>query len=286
MEQTMRLKNSNQDNSQDLSKPTYNASGRSFSGWLGGKSQLARTIIEMMPEHAHYCEVFGGAGWVLFKKSPSKIETINDINGDLINLYRVFKYHLEALLQEFETQLISRDEFERLKVIPSHTLTDIQRAARFYYLLRTCFGAKVSDPNFFNHAERKGNLKLGDELRQVLTAIHERLQKVTVENRNFDALIHKMDRPDTLFYLDPPYYNCENYYGKDIFSRDDFVKLRDILKNIKGKFILSLNDVPEVRELFGEFHLQSKKIRWSLNTESTDENNGKELIITNFELPE
>lgn len=282
----MRLNNSNRDNSQDLSKPSYNPSGRSFSGWLGGKSQLARTIIEMMPEHTHYCEVFGGAGWVLFKKSPSKLETINDINGDLINLYRVFKYHLDALLREFETQLISRDEFERLKAIPSNTLTDIQRAARFYYLLRTCFGAKISEPNFFSHVERPRHLKLGDELRQVLTSIHERLQKVTIENRNFDVLINKMDRPDTLFYLDPPYYNCENYYGKDIFSREDFIKLRDILKNIKGKFILSLNDIPEVRDLFADFNIHAKTIRWSLNNASSDENNGKELIITNFELPE
>ena len=269
-----------------LSKPTYNASGRSFSGWLGGKSQLARTIIDMMPEHKHYCEVFGGAGWVLFKKSTSTLETINDVNGDLINLYRVFKYHPEALEKEFETQLISREEFERLKAEKNTSLTDVQRAARFYYLLRTCFGAKIAEPNYFSHVERKPHLKLGDELKSVLANIHQRLQKVNIENRNFDVLISKMDRPDTLFYLDPPYYNCENYYGKDIFSRSDFEKLRDLLKNIKGKFILSLNDVPAVRELFEGFYFHTKQIRWSLNCNSQDENNGKELIITNFEIPE
>lgn len=277
----MRLRTTNQESN----KPTYNASGRSFSGWLGGKSQLARTIIEMMPEHKHYCEVFGGAGWVLFKKTPSQLETINDINGDLINLYRVFKYHPEALLTEFSTLLVARDEFERLKATPSHLLTDIQRASRFYYLLRTCFGAKIENPNFFSHVERAPHLKLGEDLREFLTKIHERLQKVNIENRNFDVLIEKMDRPDTLFYLDPPYYNCEKYYGKDIFSRDDFLKLRDILKNIKGKFILSLNDVPEVRSIFEDFHIQSKKIRWSVGIHSTNENNGKEVIITNY-IPE
>ena len=270
----------------EVSQPTYNASGHSFSGWLGGKSQLARTIIDMMPEHHHYCEVFGGAGWVLFKKTASKLETINDINGDLVNLYRVFKYHPDALVQEFETQLISRDEFERLKASNSNTLTDIQRAARFYYLLRTCFGAKVAEPNFFSHVERKPHLKLGDELKSALSKIHHRLQKVNIENRNFDILIQKMDRPTTLFYLDPPYYNCENYYGKDIFSREDFAKLNDILRNIQGKFILSLNDVPEVRELFKGFYFQTKKIRWSLNCQSQDENNGKEIIITNFKIPD
>lgn len=276
----MRLKETNPN------KPTYNASGRSFSGWLGGKSQLARTIIEMMPEHKHYCEVFGGAGWVLFKKTPSTLETINDINGDLVNLYRVFKYHPEALLTEFSTQLISRDEFERLKATPSHLLTDIQRAARFYYLLRTCFGAKIENPHFFSHVERPPHLKMGEELKEFLTKIHERLQKVNIENRNFDVIIQKMDRPDTLFYLDPPYYNCEKYYGKDIFSRDDFLKLRDILKNIKGKFILSLNDVPEVREIFADFNICSKKIRWSVNAHTDNENNGKEVIITNYQNPE
>lgn len=273
-------------NPSTLTKPTYNASGRSFSGWLGGKSQLARTIIDMMPEHKHYCEVFGGAGWVLFKKSTSTLETINDVNGDLINLYRVFKYHPEALEKEFETQLISREEFERLKAEKNTSLTDIQRAARFYYLLRTCFGAKVSEPNFFSHVERQPHLKLGDDLKTVLSAIHQRLQKVNIENRNYDVLIQKMDREDTLFYLDPPYYNCEKYYGKDIFSRDDFIKLRELLKNIKGKFILSLNDIPEVRELFDGFYFHTKQIRWSLNSKAHDENNGKELIITNYQIPD
>ena len=109
---------------------------------------------------------------------------------------------------------------------------------------------------------------------------------MNIENRNFDTLIQKMDRPTTLFYLDPPYYNCENYYGKDIFSREDFAKLNEILRNIQGKFILSLNDVPEVRELFKGFYFQTKKIRWSLNCQSQDENNGKEIIITNFKIPD
>ncbi|WP_445115023.1 DNA adenine methylase [Acinetobacter sp. WZC-1] len=273
-------------NQENQVKPTYNASGKPFSGWLGGKSQLARTIIDMMPEHRHYCEVFGGAGWVLFKKTPSPIETINDINGDLINLYRIFKHHPDALIHEFETLLLSRDEFERLKSTPPNICTDIQRAARFYYLLRSCFGANVASPSFFAQVERPNGLKRGNDLKTLLSAVHKRLQNVCIENRNFDALIERWDRPSTLFYLDPPYYNCEKYYGKDIFSRDDFIKLRDILKNIKGKFILSLNDVPEVREIFAGFYFHAEKIRWSYNSKTQNENNGKELIITNFKIPD
>lgn len=267
---------------QTENRVTYNPSGRSFSGWLGGKSQLARTIIELMPEHKFYCEVFAGAAWVLFKKTPSFGETVNDINGDLINLYRVFKYHPDALLKEFETQLISRDEFQRAKSEVATSLTDVQRAARFYYMLRTCFGARIHNPNFTSHTLRPANLKLGEELGELLQKIHHRLQRVTIENLPYDQLILQKDHEDMLFYLDPPYYQCENYYGKDIFSRDDFIKLRDILKNIKGKFILSLNDVPQVREIFADFNFIEKKIRWSLSQTSNKDHLGNELIITNF----
>ncbi|WAU72949.1 MULTISPECIES: DNA adenine methylase [unclassified Acinetobacter] len=269
-------------NNQNESNVTYNPSGRSFSGWLGGKSQLARTIIELMPEHRYYCEVFAGAAWVLFKKTPSYGETINDINGDLINLYRVFKYHPDALVKEFETQLICRDEFLRARSEESKSLTDIQRAARFYYLLRTCYGARIHNPSFSSHTIRPGNLKLGEDLREFLQTIHQRLQRVTIENLSYDHLILQKDHKDMLFYLDPPYYQCEKYYGNDIFSRDDFIKLRDILKNIEGKFILSLNDVPQVREIFADFYFIEKKIRWSVNATSTNEQLGNELIITNF----
>jgi DNA adenine methylase len=263
-------------------QPSYNASGHSFSGWLGGKAQLARTIVDMMPAHNHYCEVFAGAAWVLFKKTPSKAETINDINGELINLYRIMRYHFEALLTEFELQLNSRDEFYRLRNVDPSTLTDIQRAGRFYYLLRTCYGARIQSPTFASSGTRPIRLKLAEELREHLGQIHQRLQKVTIENQSYDQLIPRMDCKNTLFYIDPPYYDCENYYGKGIFGKADFYTLRDLLKGIKGKFILSLNDVPEVREIFKDFKIQSKQIRWSVNAASTSEANGKEVLITNF----
>ena len=112
--------------------PQYNPKGHSFSGWLGGKSQLARTIIDLMPEHKTYVEVFGGAGWVLFKKTASPVEVINDVNDDLINLYRVLKYHFDAFLTEFENTLFSRTVFNEMRK-NDRGLTDIQRAAIFHF---------------------------------------------------------------------------------------------------------------------------------------------------------
>lgn len=259
----------------------YNPKGHSFSGWLGGKSQLARTIIELMPAHKTYVEVFGGAGWVLFKKTPSATEVINDINDDLINLYRVIKFHFDAFLAEFDQLLFSRTIFNEMHK-NDRGLTDIQRAAKFYYLLRASFGCQL-DGSFSYSKERKSRLKLGDELRTHLQSIHARLQQVIIENAGYDYVIKRMDSPDTLFYLDPPYWDCENMYGKGIFGKDDFYALKEQLDEIKGKFILSLNDVPEVRELFKDYNMQHKKIRWSVNNRAAaEDHNGNELIICNF----
>lgn len=264
----------------NLVKPQYNSKGHSFSSWVGGKSQLARTIIDLMPEHKTYVEVFGGAGWVLFKKTPSKVECINDINDDLVNLYRVLKYHFNAFLEEFETTLFSRTQFDEYR--KNKGQTDIQRAVAFYYLLRGAFGSKLNG-TFAYHPKNSISLKLGEELRLHLTQIHERLQKVIVENTSYDYVINRMDSKDTLFYLDPPYWNCEKMYGKGIWSKEDFYKLKEQLDGISGKFILSLNDTPEVRELFKEYKMTSKKINWSLNPKAAQEkHNGNELIIYNF----
>ena len=264
----------------NLTKPQYNSKGHSFSGWLGGKSQLARTIIDLMPAHKTYVEVFGGAGWVLFKKTPSEVECINDINDDLVNLYRVLKFHFDAFLQEFEHTLFARTQFDEYR--KNSGQTDIQRAAAFYYLLRGAFGCKL-DGTFSYSRDRHSRLKLGEQLKEHLQQIHERLQAVTIENASYDYVIKRLDGDETLFYLDPPYWNCENMYGKGIWAKEDFYKLKEQLDAISGKFILSLNDTPEVRELFKGYNMTTKKINWSINAKASQEkHNGNELIIYNF----
>lgn len=263
-----------------LTSPQYNPKGHSFSGWLGGKSQLSRTIIDLMPEHKTYVEVFGGAGWVLFKKTPSAVELINDINDDLINLYRIIKYHFDAFLTEFELLLFSRTTFNEIKQFPGQT--DIQRAVQFYYMLRAAFGCQLNG-SFTYSKDRASRMRLGERLKEHLISIHQRLQNVIIENASYDYVINRMDSIDTLFYLDPPYWDCENAYGKGIWNKQDFYKLKEKLDSIQGKFILSLNDVPEIRELFKDYKMTHRKIRWTVNSKAAHaEHNGNELIIYNF----
>jgi DNA adenine methylase len=245
--------------------------------WLGGKSQLADRIVQRMPPHETYCEVFAGAAWVLFRKPPSRIEIINDINGELITLYRCVKHHLAELVAQFRWMLVAREEFDAFLRTPADTLTDIQRAARFYYLSKSAFGAKVRGPTFGIAASGQPRLNLL-RLEEDLSEAHVRLARVWIEHKPYSAVIDRFDRPGTLFYVDPPYWGCEGDYGVDLFSRDDFQQLAELLGRVKGRFILSLNDVPEVREIFGGFSIEAVQTRYSINNSKGSERIGEVLI--------
>ncbi|QIL81804.1 DNA adenine methylase [Diaphorobacter sp. HDW4A] len=249
--------------------------------WLGGKSRLADRIIEVMPDHQTYCEVFAGAAWVLFKKPESKVEIINDINSDLTNLYRCVKHHLGELVLQFRWMLVARDEFERLLATPTETLTDIQRAARFYYLAKSSFGARIVKPTFGIAATAPSRLNL-TRIEEDLSEAHLRLSRVYIENRPFDQVILRFDKAGTLFYLDPPYWNSEKEYGENIFSREDFGRLAEILDGVKGKFILSLNDTAGVRETFANFQIAAVKTRYSFSNYAKKEVG--EVLISNFPM--
>lgn len=249
----------------------------SFIAWIGGKKLLRKTIMNKFPEahtYDRYIEVFGGAGWVLFGKEPGRhLEVFNDIDSNLINLYRCIKYHCEALQKELDWLLISREQFfDSKNQLDTRGLTDIQRAARYFLLIKISFGA---DRRTFG--TNKKNLSNSIEY---LPEIKERLKNVVIENRDFETLIKVYDRPQALFYLDPPYVGTERYYDSG-FGEDDHRRLNAVLKGIKGKFILSYNDDDFVRELYSDFSIENVSRNSNL-TNKKDAGEYKELIIKNF----
>lgn len=249
--------------------------------WVGGKSKLTSTIIPLIPQHQCYVEVFAGAAWVLFRKEPSKVEVINDINGDLITLYRVIQNHLEEFVRYFKWSLVSRDEFERLQRVDETTLTDIQRSARFYYLLKNAFGAKACNQSFGVANSSKPRLNLL-RLEEDLSEAHLRLSRVTIENLSYEQIIKRYDGKEVFFYIDPPYWNCESDYGKGIFNKTDFERLRDVLVDCQGQWLVSINNVPQIRTLFADFEIKEVKTQYSIASQSTK--NVTELLIANYKL--
>ena len=257
---------------------------KSFLSYYGGKSLLARKIIPKIPEHTCYCEVFAGAAWLLFKKEESKVEIINDINKDLVTLYRVIKHHLEEFIRYLKWILVAREEFSRFKAENPETLTDIQRAVRFYYLMRTGYGAKVIGQTFSIGPTRSSSLNLL-RIEEELSAAHLRLSRVYIENTNYQRLIERFDRAETFFYIDPPYHGCEEDYGKGIFSREDFTKLRDVVEGIQGRFIMSINNTPEIRKLFRDYAIEEVKTSYTISG-ADKQQKVTELLIRNYELPQ
>ncbi len=247
--------------------------------YIGGKSKLAQAIIGHFPEHKCYVEVFAGAANVFFRKEPSHTEVLNDINSDLITLYRVVKHHLEEFYRQLKWLLVSRDEFERFQQIPPETLTDIQRAARYYYLAKTSFGGRVAGQSFGYAPSSPPRFNLM-RIEEDLSAAHLRLSRVYIENLSYGEILKRYDRPYSLFYLDPPYYNNEDDYGKGIFGKPDFPLLSETLAKIDGRFILSINDVPEIRHIFSGFDIIPVTTHYTLGKGNKTKAN--ELIIKNF----
>lgn len=252
--------------------------------WLGGKRNLARRIcavIDAMP-CVTYAEPFVGMGSIFLRRSARpRAEVINDFGRDIANLFRILQRHYPQFLEVLRFQLTTRAEFQRLVATDPVTLTDLERAARFLFLQRTAFGGKVSGQNFGVSKDRPGRFNL-TTLEPMLEDLNSRLAGVVIECLDWAAFIPRYDGHDTLFYLDPPYWGCERDYGADLFARDDFEKMAGLLAGIQGRFLLSLNDRPEVRVVFSGFRMTPVSTTYSVGNHAGAGTPRGELLISNF----
>jgi DNA adenine methylase len=255
---------------------------RPMAGYIGGKRNLSARVIKRIEAVPHRCyaEAFVGMGGIFLRRRmrPS-VEVINDLSEDVSTFFRVLQHHYVAFVDMLRFQVASRAEFEKLLALEPSSLTDLQRSARFLYLQRLAFGGKVTGRNFGvspDNAARFDVAKLGP----MLEAVHERMCGVTVERLPWADFVRRYDRPATLFYLDPPYFGCEGDYGAGMFSRDDFAAMAEMLRVISGRFILSINDHPEIRRVFDGFDLEEVAVRYQIG--GMDKKHvARELIISN-----
>lgn len=250
--------------------------------YFGGKRLLSKAVIQRLAgvDHETYAEPFIGMGGVFLRRpTASKVEVINDRSRDVATLFRLLQRHFQAFVDMLRWQVSSRTEFNRLISVDPETLTDLERGARFLYLQRTAFGGKISGRNFGVSKTQPARFDI-TRIVPMLEDVHHRLAGVTIECLDWRAFIRRYDGPSTLFYLDPPYWGCEAEYGKALFSRADFADMATLLASIEGKFILSLNDLPAVRETFQAFTIEPMTTTYSVRARQSKE--GKELLISNL----
>jgi DNA adenine methylase len=252
---------------------------RPIAPYVGGKRALAKRLVERIEAVPHeiYAEPFVGMGGVFFRRRrrPRK-EVINDISADVVNLFRLLQRHYQQLLDVLKWQICSRAEFDRLMAVDPATLTDLERAVRFLYLQKTAFGGRVASRHFGVTYTGSARFDL-TKLVPLLEDVHERLCGVDIERLPYADLVPRYDTPTTLFYLDPPYHGCEKDYGAGVFAADDFSRLSGLLEALKGRFIMSINDTPEIRAIFGGFTIEEVELNYRLSGKVTP---ARELIIS------
>jgi len=250
-------------------------------GWVGGKSKLAKDIVDLIPhDHKTYIEVFGGALSVFYAKEKSRLEVINDINSDLINLHRSIRNNPQTLSFYLHQLLISREIFDDIKHKRLKPKNNIEAAAFYLYQLTQSFGSKGD--NFAMSAKSGRKPK---DLYKSYTKWSNRLKGVTIENKSFQVLIPLYDKKDAFFYVDPPYVSTESYYkNTGGFGVKEHEELATLLSNLKGKFLLSYNDCELVRKLYSKFNIKTtKEIEYTLGKNVHGKSKSvKEVIITNY----
>lgn len=263
--------------------------------WVGGKNAEANYLASLLPEHSCYVEVFGGGASVLLAKRPSDVEVYNDLNGELVNFFRVAKERPSEFKAAWRWCLVSREEFYRLRDADLEQMDPVQRAHRFLYLNRASFGGDMDKPRFGITA-RERSLLVGwaDDVEEYIDGLHARLRQVYVEHQDFRELIEQWsasaagrvgsDRDRHVFFCDPPYVDTKGY-ATGTLSHDDHAELAKALKAIRGRFLLTINDHPLIRSLYDGCHISERVKQYSISKSAEARKEYAELVISNYSLP-
>jgi len=258
-------------------------------GWYGGKFNHLDWLLPLLPKTTHYCEPFGGSAAVLLNREPSPIETYNDIDGEVVNFFRVLREQKAALIEAIGLTPFSREEFEKAISEPLDGLSDLERARRFYVrarqvrtgLAQTASHGRWAHCRLTSRAGMAGAVSRWLGTVEALPEIAQRLLRVQIENDLAINVIRRYDSEETLFYCDPPYPHesrgDSNAYLYEM-TNEDHVKLAEVLHNVKGKVALSGYHCDLLDELYGNWNVHeanSKKVH-SVKTERT------EVLWTNF----
>lgn len=254
--------------------------------YIGGKKQLAARlvgVIQAVP-HTTYAEPFVGMGGVFLRRTRiPPCEVINDVSGDVATFYRILQRHYQPFMDLLKWRITGREEFERLLATPPETLTDLERAARFLYLQRTAYGGKVSGRSFGVSVGTSARFD-ANRLAVTLDDLHARLSGVIIERLHYAEFVQRYDSAGTLFYLDPPYFGGEEDYGAGVFTRNDFGHISEVLRGMRGQFVMSINDTPEMRDVFRAFRSVVVDLKYTIHSGSAKP--VRELIVCSPGVPE
>ena len=264
--------------------------------WAGGKRQLLNRIIERMPErYNNYFEPFVGGGAVLFGLQPNTA-TVNDINGELINLYRTIREQPQQFITELaaidkvncnkEYYYTQRERYNEKIKANEH---DPELAALFVWLNKHCFNGlyRVNKHGLFNVPYNNKDGSTQSATIENITAMSNFLQRVRIMHGDFEVSVEDTAAEDFVFF-DSPYasINATSFdsYTKEGFAEEEHRRLAELFKALdkKGCYCMLTNhDVPLIRELYTDYNIEVVEVKRLINR-NADARTGVEVIITNY----
>jgi DNA adenine methylase len=212
-------------------------------------------LLPLIPEHTCYAEVFGGAAALLLNKPPSPIEVYNDLDSELVNLFEVIRGDVDAFLKRADFLLYSRELYQRWQTDLENGRQSedrVERAVRFWYVIRSAFGAHPSKGWAFQRARPRNSARVVQNALANIRAIHDRLKTVEIDHLDFRRCIKNRDAATTFLFVDPPYPETEQYRAGD-FTLEDHRDLAQILRDANSKWLMTVGDHPEIRKLYADF---------------------------------
>ena len=249
----------------------------------GGKARLASWVIDHLPDHEVYVELFGGAASVLVNKEPATAEVYNDKDGDLVHFFEVLRDDPEELIKWVDAVPYSRELHERWV---EHFYNgyrpedDYARAGRFFYLRYSQWGAGYDSPSGFGTTKSRNQAQTYANKIEKLRDFADRFEGVTVENLDWKDVVDKYDSTDTVFYADPPYVDVENYYVQNDVVHEELLAT---MQDIEGEAVISYADLPEGAE---DYWVVGKDSSFVLNAgQSGSAKDCREHLLLTFEPP-
>ena len=250
--------------------------------YYGGKQTLLKYLLPLIPQHKLYCEPFFGGGAVFFAKPKSDTEVINDINGEVINFFKVIKTKFPELQKEIQSTLHSRELYKRAMVIYNNPepYSDVKRAWALWTATNQGFAGMIGSWGFGKDDSKEAALA---NKRDAFTKEYEqRLTKVQVENNNAIKVINRCDDKETFIYADPPYIGSDQGHYKG-YSENDYRELLNALSKVKGKFLLSSYPSKILATYIKKYKWNVQKVTKSVAVTKHTDKVKTEMIVMNYD---
>lgn len=261
-------------------------------GWYGGKFNHLNWLLPLLPQATHYCEPFAGSAAVLLNREPSPVETYNDIDGEVVNFFRVLRDQQEDLIRAIGLTPFSREELRIAVEEPIDNLSELERARRFFVrarqvrtgLAQTASAGRWAHCKLTSRAGMAGAVSRWLGSVEGLSEIVQRLLRVQIENAPAIEVIQRYDSEETLFYCDPPYPHDSrgdiHAYGYEM-TDNDHRELAEVLTNLKGKVALSGYRCELLDKLYKDWNCIESPSKQCLSVKQPR----TEILWTNYDVP-